>query len=478
MISFELIKEESKSEIRPRKWQTHFIRLIRRRLLCTSAKSRDILVHAGPGAGKTLGALLSFRAMKRESLLDRYIVFCHRNSIVSQWRSSSEFLGLKVQLLDFDEENIFPEDVDGLIVTYQAVSRQGNDSLQKLKDWSSKATISIADEAHHLGVSPEEPEGPAWGRSFLNITRNNKMRLGLTGTPFRADNLAFCSARKVSITGEGENFEQITPDLCVEPRDLISEGDVRPLEFHFQDGWVEHGRKGKSDSDLSPISTESRESWRARNLRRAISFSDEGSIAMNLLIRARKKLEDIRIHHQNAAGLVIAKDIEHAESISNILRENGDSVELVHSNESKASDRLDDFEEGNSLWLISVDMCSEGFDAPRIRVVAYLTTVVTKSRFIQAITRSVRVNALRQDMESIPRDPSYVFAPADPLLMEYASCWSIAKPYLIRRNNLEEPISESLWTGGNISLPMEAINHKSGEIIRMRTLELPEFLKR
>ena len=107
-------------------------------------------------------------------------------------------------------------------------------------------------------------------------------------------------------------------------------------------------------------------------------------------------------------------------------------------------------------------MCSEGFDAPRIRLVAYMTTVVTKSRFLQGITRAVRMSTARASLESIPRQPSVVFAPADPLLMEYAKEWSRSKPYLISRfesNNSNEIDSK---TFNRPCLPMEAIHLRLG----------------
>jgi hypothetical protein len=50
---------------------------------------------------------------------------------------------------------------------------------------------------------------------------------------------------------------------------------VRPLEFRFQDGSVEHGRERQEGTrEVSPLSAEARESWRARNLRRAIRLGD------------------------------------------------------------------------------------------------------------------------------------------------------------------------------------------------------------
>ena len=121
-------------------------------------------------------------------------------------------------------------------------------------------------------------------------------------------------------------------------------------------------------------------------------------------------------------------------------------------------------------------MCSEGFDAPRLRVVAYLTTVVTESRFLQGITRAIRMSMKRASLEPVPRYPSHVFAPADPLLMKYASSWSRAKPYLIRANESISPISNSSWISKGPILPMEAVDDGAGEVIRIRTAQLPNFL--
>ena len=123
-------------------------------------------------------------------------------------------------------------------------------------------------------------------------------------------------------------------------------------------------------------------------------------------------------------------------------------------------------------------MCSEGFDAPRIRVVVYLTTVVTESRFLQAITRAVRMSSERTSIEAIPREPSHVFAPADPLLMGYASSWSKSKPYLIKSNEDVSQIENPSWCSNGPILPMEAVADSAGEVIKIRAAELPTFLKR
>ena len=440
-----------------------------------------MLVFAGPGAGKTLGALLAFRTFQQDRQLERCLVFCHRTSILHQWLSAGERLGLNLKEWPWPADGEGPDGKppDGLVLTYQGARRQLGHLSETLEPWMGTSCLAIADEAHHLGVDPDEPDGLAWGQTFLDLTGRSRLRLGLTGTPFRADNLAFCAARRVRSVQGGMPVELISPDLCVEPRELIAAGDVRPLEFHFQDGWVEHGREGVPDRNVSPLSGERRESWRARNLRRAIRLADSSCIGQQVLLRAQRKLEQIRRCHPQAAGLVIARDIAHAEAITQILEDDGNRVDLVHSQEREASDRLRLFQTGQADWLVSIDMCAEGFDAPRLRVVAYLTTVVTRSRFVQGITRAVRMTADLAAAEPIPRHPSYVYAPADPLLMGYARTWSVAEPYVLRHPAAEGDAADpSTASGATLQLPLEAVEDGAGEVIRLKTPQLPTFLQR
>ena len=88
---------------------------------------------------------------------------------------------------------------DGWLITYQAAGRQLEALRNDLQHWGGGDLLAIADEAHHLGVDPDEPDGPMWGRTFLELSQGCRLRLGLTGTPFRADNLAFCAARRVRV---------------------------------------------------------------------------------------------------------------------------------------------------------------------------------------------------------------------------------------------------------------------------------------
>jgi superfamily II DNA or RNA helicase len=478
--------------LRPRQWQRQLIDLMRRRLVRAGPQGEDVLVHAGPGAGKTLGALLGFQRLLAEGRLSHFLVFCHRQSIASQWRSSAARLGLELGELDLEASaagegsgssgwsGMVPG--QGLLISYQSAARHRLQLERELAGLQAGKVLAIADEVHHLGLDPDDPEATAWSHAFGRLSRNCVMRLGLSGTPFRADNLGFSASRRIARRQEGVIVEEIAPDLSVEPRQLIDQGDVRPLEFRFQDGWVDHGQASAdgalaaTELERSPLSAEHRESWRARNLRRAIRLGDPSSIALRVLLQARRKLETLRnTDHPEAGGLVIARDIAHARGLSGLLEEQGDQVLLVHSQDPEAAQRLADFRAGGADWLVSIDMCAEGFDAPRVRVVAYLTTVVTRSRFVQAITRAVRVDGQRAEQETIPRHPSYVYAPADPLLVSYARTWSVAEPYLIQPKPMpEEPGGAA---GGRApGLPLEALRDEAGEVIRLRGPQLPGFL--
>jgi len=461
----------------PRQWQRRLLQLLRARLHNPDPLCRDVLLHAGPGAGKTLGALLSFQTLQREGHLEALLVFCHRTSIARQWSSTARRLGLELQLWDPLQSHP-AAGATGLLLSYQSAARHRQALADLLAQrFAGSRWLAAADEVHHLGVDPEEPEARAWGRAFAELAQSAVLRLGLTGTPFRADALAFCAARRLRVEQQGRVSERIVPDLCVESRQLIQAGDVRPLEFRFQDGWVDHGRDpATAGTEASDLAQESRESWRARNLRRAIQPGHGGGIAQRLLIQARLRLERLRRQHPQAAGLVIARDINHARSITALLQEEGEDPRLVHSQDPETAARLAAFRSGEGRWLVSIDMCTEGFDAPRLRVVVYLSTVVTRSRFVQAVTRAVRMDGERAALEGIPRDDSYVYAPADPLLMGHARAWSLSEPYLLRALETTAAMPGAAGAGRAGTLPLRALADGARDVIRLRGPELPSFL--
>ena len=98
--------------VQPRHWQTQLIQLLQRRL--QRPGGHDVLINAGPGAGKTLGALLGFERLQRQGHLQRFLVFCHRSSIASQWLQAAAGLQLRLREWQPGEDRAEPwGDADG-----------------------------------------------------------------------------------------------------------------------------------------------------------------------------------------------------------------------------------------------------------------------------------------------------------------------------------------------------------------------------
>ena len=70
----------------------------------------------------------------------------------------------------------------------------------------------------------------------------------------------------------------------------------------------------------------------------------------------------MRLQHPNAAGLVIARDIDHAQAITTFEKKTATAL-IWCTRKSGAAERLNRFQQGSAQWLVSIDMCAEGFDA-------------------------------------------------------------------------------------------------------------------
>lgn len=96
----------------------------------------------------------------------------------------------------------------------------------------------------------------------------------------------------------------------------------------------------------------------------------------------------------DAAGLVLCDDRHHARTTAALLRTiAGEKPVVVVSDEVGAHARIERFARGDStdpLWLVAVNMVSEGVDVPRLLVAAYATVRRTDLFFRQAVGRIVR----------------------------------------------------------------------------------------
>ena len=76
--------------------------------------------------------------MRRDGHFDRFVVFCHRTSILGQWKQAAVGLGLCLE--EWPCTEAAAKAADGLLVTYQGAGRQLK-SLKQKKEFAAEVAL-------------------------------------------------------------------------------------------------------------------------------------------------------------------------------------------------------------------------------------------------------------------------------------------------------------------------------------------------
>jgi len=281
------------------------------------------------------------------------------------------------------------------VTTYQQVA-SSPDALQPY----ARDAMVILDEIHHAG------DDRAWGASVRLAFEESARRLSLSGTPFRSDTLAIPFVNYVG--------DVARPDFEYGYADALADGRVvRPVYFPRINGFMEwiapdgSAASASFDDALDRVASSQR-------LRTALSLDGEWLAAV--LVQANERLTTLRRQQENAAGLVIATDQDHAHGIVELLKYRcGVRASVAVSDDPRSSVRIARFAASNDPWIVAVRMISEGVDIPRLRIGVYATTTTTELFFRQAVGRFVRWT------RGVPRQKAYLFIPDDPRLRVFAA---------------------------------------------------------
>lgn len=375
--------------IRLRPWQ-------RRALDRLAATDRaDFLAVATPGAGKTTFALTAAAQSLAARSSQRVIVVAPTQHLKHQWAAAADRFGLHLEPEWSARDGALPIDVHGIVTTYQQVAT----SARELRAIAGSAFV-VLDELHHAG------DDRVWGAAVLEAFEPARRRLALSGTPFRSDTS--------SIPFVHYHLDEARPDFEYGYGDaLLDGGVVRPVYFPRVGGqmeWVDHGGEVVTagfDDELDRQRANQR-------LRTALSL--EGDWLRSVLIDANTRLSEIRRHHSDAAGLVIAIDQAHANGIAAMLRTTcGVEATVAVSDDPLASAKIARFAAGTTPWIVAVRMVSEGVDIPRLRVGVFATNTTTELFFRQAVGRLVRWT------RGLGSQRAYLFIPDDPRLRRWAA---------------------------------------------------------
>ncbi|HBN9750531.1 TPA: diguanylate cyclase, partial [Pseudomonas aeruginosa] len=125
------------------------------------------------------------------------------------------------------------------------------------------------------------------------------------------------------------------------------------------------------------------------------------------------KLNELRMIKPDAAGLVVATDIEHAQQIAQALEAMGEECRIVTNKTPDAQQVINAFRSSTCRWIIAVGMISEGTDIPRLQVCCYLSRIRTELHYRQVLGR-----VLRRTGET--DDQAWLFMLAEPTLQGFA----------------------------------------------------------
>jgi len=328
--------------------------------------------QATPGAGKTrMAAELASRLLEQDRI-DLVMCFAPSCQVVEGFRSTfSELLGRR---LDGQIGAV------GAAYTYQAMEYRDEGFWQLLDDYR---VLVVFDEIHHC-AGHDPLLSNAWGQQILHRVQDRAaFTLALSGTPWRSDDKAIALARYS--TPEGHLIcdyryglkDAITDGVCRSPRIVLLDNQkVKLTEELGDDSSV---RLFPSIAKLlgeSPVTYEE------------LLRHDE--VINQLLDLGCSKLNELRLIKPDAAGLVVATDIEHAQQIAQALDVRGEGCRIVTNKTPDAQQVINAFRLSACRWIVAVGMISEGTDIPRLQVCCYLSRIRTELHYRQVLGRVLR----------------------------------------------------------------------------------------
>jgi superfamily II DNA or RNA helicase len=352
------------------------------------------LCLATPGAGKTRMAAEVAKRLFQQDKID--FVICFSPSVATAKGIQDALEGiLKAPMTG-------RIGAKGVCVTYQSLNHKDSDFWNVFQQ---HRVFAIFDEIHHCGGN-DLSDANVWARHILlNVQSHARYTLALSGTPWRSDNRPVTLAKYSDSDGsihcdyEYGLAEAIQENVCRVPYvSVIDNNNIRL--GNYTDG----PKVYKSIQEM--LQDES------------VSYQTvvEADPVIDFCIQeANKQLKIIKRNNPNAAGLIVASTVEHAEKIAEKLRNKfTDSVDIVTYRNIDSEAIIRKFQHTSTEWLVSVGMVSEGTNIPRLQVCCHLTRIKTELHFRQILGRIMRLTPMDKNKQA------HLFAPAQPKIIEYA----------------------------------------------------------
>ena len=386
-----------------------------------TSRPKDFLLVATPGAGKTTFALKIAGELLADGTVERITVVVPTEHLKIQWAQAAEASGIALDPRFSNSAAQTSDDFHGVVVTYAQVASH---PMRHRVRTENRRTCVIFDEIHHGG------DAKSWGEAVREAFGDAARRLALTGTPFRSDDSAIPF---VSYTPDGQGLQRSQADHTYGYADALADGVVRPVVFLAYSGearWRTSAGEEHSARLGEPLTAEQT----ARAWRTALDPSGEWMPAV--ISAADKRLSQKRDDGMpDAGGMIIASDQTAARAYAKLLTTiTGEPPTVVLSDDPGSSDRIAEFTNSDSRWLVAVRMVSEGVDVPRLAVGVYATSASTPLFFAQAVGRFVRSRR--------PGETASIFLPSVPTLLQLASELEAQRDHVLGKPHRESPYDE------------------------------------
>ena len=365
-----------------------------------AGRPRDFLLVATPGAGKTTFALKIAGELLADGTVERVTVVVPTEHLKVQWAAAASSFGIALDPRFSNSQAQTSGDYHGVAVTYAQVASHPTRHRVRTEG---RRTLVIFDEIHHGG------DAKSWGEGIREAFGDATRRLALTGTPFRSDDSPIPF---VTYAPDSQGLLRSEADHTYGYSDALTDGVVRPVIFLAYSGearWRNSAGEEYAARLGEPLNAEhTARAWRT-------ALDPDGEWMPAVIKAADTRLNQLRAGGiPDAGGMVIASDQTTARAYAELLRRlTGEAATVVLSDDPGSSERIGQFSESTSKWLVAVRMVSEGVDVPRLAVGVYATSASTPLFFAQAVGRFVRSRAAGETAS--------IFLPSVPTLLQLAS---------------------------------------------------------
>ncbi|WP_444993850.1 DEAD/DEAH box helicase [Aliikangiella sp. IMCC44359] len=412
---------------------------------------------ATPGAGKSIMAAEVAERLLKNDEIDFILCFSPSKTVSQSLQSTFS------SYLDRQFDGLMGS--VGRSLTYQNMAFLDNAFWQLL---SSHRVFVIFDEVHHCAGHTLD-DANSWGAEILSKIRDfAAFTLSLSGTPWRSNQTPIVLGRYIEpdFTLECDYVygvrQAIVDNVCRQPTlVLMDNSEIQITDSNAQTSVYR---------SLQAVIDETECNYQ--------SILHNQSALDQILTRANQTLNRIRRTNHNAAGLIVASSIAHAELIQQQMSMLGEPAVLVTYQNPDAAQIIEAFKVNRFKWIISIGMISEGTDIPRLQVCCHLSKVKTELYFRQVLGRILRRSECKNQEAWL-----YTFAESNLVEFAHRLEQEIPEPNIILKEQLqlslesehfEQPTQGQLLTS-SLDLPNSPQDIELTDTGLETTLELASF---